>query len=69
MLGRDYLIRGNEMVAKKFLINYAEFAISNNNGRFPNRIWAIPDTPGVLKSFPLFSQMDGFYAVRLQRKR
>lgn len=57
----------NEAVINEFLKNHAEFAISKEFGRLPQSLAAAADGPGVFKSFPHLKQMDGFYAVRLQR--
>jgi 16S rRNA (cytosine967-C5)-methyltransferase len=57
----------NEAVVNEFLKNHAEFAISKEYGQLPDTLCAAADVPGVFKSFPHLKQMDGFYAVRLQR--
>ncbi len=56
-----------EAVVNEFLKNHAEFAISDKFGQLPDTLGAAADVPGVFKSFPHLKQMDGFYAVRLQR--
>jgi len=57
----------NEAVVNEFLKNHDEFAISEEFGRLPDRLWAAAEVPGVFKTFPDLKQMDGFYAARLQR--
>jgi len=58
----------NEAVVNEFLKNHAEFVISKEFGQLPDTLCAAADVPGVFKSFPHLKQMDGFYAVRLQRR-
>ena len=57
----------NEAVVNEFLKNHAEFVISEEFGQLPDTLCAAAEVPGVFKSFPHLRQMDGFYAVRLQR--
>ena len=57
----------NEAVVNEFLKNHDKFAISKEFGQLPAAICAAADEPGVFRSFPHLKQMDGFYAVRLQR--
>jgi 16S rRNA (cytosine967-C5)-methyltransferase len=57
----------NEAVINEFLKNHDEFAISKEFGQLPEPLCAAAEVPGVFKSFPHLKQMDGFYAVRLQR--
>jgi len=58
----------NEEVVNEFLNNHDEFAISKQFGQLPDTVCSMADVPGVFKTFPHLKQMDGFYAVRLQRK-
>jgi 16S rRNA (cytosine967-C5)-methyltransferase len=58
----------NEAVINEFLKNNDEFVISKESGQLPETLWAAAGVPGVFKSFPDLKQMDGFYAVRLQRR-
>jgi len=58
----------NEAVVNEFLINHDEFVINKEFGQLPDTLCAAADVPGVFKSFPHLMQMDGFYAVRLQRR-
>jgi 16S rRNA (cytosine967-C5)-methyltransferase len=57
----------NEEVVNEFLNNHDEFAISKQFGQLPDTVCSMADVPGVFKTFPHLKQMDGFYAVRLQR--
>ena len=57
----------NEAVVNEFLENHDEFVISKRFGQLPDALCAMADVPGVFKTFPHLKQMDGFYAVRLQR--
>ena len=56
-----------EAVVNEFLKSHDEFVISNKSGQLPDTLGTVTDVPGVFKSFPHLKQMDGFYAVRLQR--
>jgi len=56
-----------EAVVNEFLKNHDEFVISKESGQLPDTLGTVTDVPGVFKSFPHLKQMDGFYAVRLQR--
>lgn len=57
----------NEAVVNEFLKNHDEFAISKEFGQLPDTLCAVAAVPGGFKAFPHLKQMDGFYAVRLQR--
>jgi 16S rRNA (cytosine967-C5)-methyltransferase len=57
-----------EAVINEFLKNTPEFAISREFGQIPAELCSMAEGPGRLKTFPRLNQMDGFYAVRLQRK-
>jgi len=57
----------NEAVVNDFLKNHDEFVISKESGQLPQKLCSMADAPGVFKTFPHLSQMDGFYSVRLQR--
>ena len=57
----------NEAVVNEFLKNHDEFVISKRFGQLPDTLCSMADVPGVFKTFPHLKQMDGFYAVRLQR--
>ena len=57
----------NEGVVNEFLKNHDEFAINEEFGQLPDTRGAAADVPGVFRSYPHLKQMDGFYAVRLQR--
>jgi len=57
----------NEAVVNEFLKNHDEFVIGKESGQLPRELCSMADAPGVLKTFPHLNQMDGFYAVRLQR--
>jgi len=58
----------NEEVLNEFLNNHEDFDISKVFGQLPDTVDADAVEPGVFRSFPHLMQMDGFYAVRLQRK-
>jgi len=57
----------NEEVLNEFLYNHEDFDISKVFGQLPDTVGAEADEPGVFRSFLHLMQMDGFYAVRLQR--
>ena len=57
----------NEAVVNEFLKNHADFVISKEFGQLPDTLGAAAYVPGVFKSFPHLKQMDGFFAVRLQK--
>jgi 16S rRNA (cytosine967-C5)-methyltransferase len=57
----------NEAVVNEFLKNHDEFVISKEFGQLPDTLGAAANMPGVFKSFPHLRQMDGFFAVRLQK--
>ncbi|CAB1064380.1 16S rRNA (cytosine(967)-C(5))-methyltransferase (EC [Olavius sp. associated proteobacterium Delta 1] len=57
----------NKAVVNEFLKNHDEFVISKQFGQLPDTLCSMADVPGVFKTFPHLKQMDGFYAVRLQR--
>ena len=57
----------NDAVVNEFLKNHHEFAINSEFGQLPDRLCSVMKVPGVFKTFPDLIQMDGFYAVRLQR--
>ena len=57
----------NEMVIIEFLKKHPEFAINKGFGQLPDKLCTMADSPGVFKTYPLLNQMDGFFAVRLQK--
>ena len=57
----------NEAVVNEFLKNHDEFVIGKESGQLPQQLCSMANAPGVFKTFPHLNQMDGFYAVRLQR--
>ncbi|CAB1081264.1 16S rRNA (cytosine(967)-C(5))-methyltransferase (EC [Olavius algarvensis Delta 1 endosymbiont] len=57
----------NEEVLNEFLNIHEDFDINKGFGQLPDEVCAMAEVPGVFKSFPHLKQMDGFYAVRLQR--
>jgi 16S rRNA (cytosine967-C5)-methyltransferase len=57
----------NEQVIEAFLKNRPEFAMDNNPGQLPTRMLNFGITDGGIRTHPLFTEMDGFYMVRLQR--
>jgi 16S rRNA (cytosine967-C5)-methyltransferase len=57
----------NEMVVEEFLKKHPEFVINKEFGQLPDKICTMAPTPGVFKTYPLLNQMDGFFAVRLQK--
>jgi len=57
----------NEEVVNEFLKNHDDFVISKQSGQLPDTVCSMAGVPGVFKTFPDLKQMDGFYAVRLQR--
>jgi 16S rRNA (cytosine967-C5)-methyltransferase len=58
----------NEMVIEGFLKKHPEFAINKGFGQLPDKLCTMADSPGVFKTYPLLSQMDGFFAIRLQKE-
>lgn len=58
----------NEMVIEEFLKKHPEFDINKRFGHLPDKLCTMADSPGVLKTYPLLSQMDGFFAIRLQKE-
>lgn len=58
----------NEMVIEGFLKKHPEFDINKGFGQLPDKLCTMADSPGVFKTYPLLSQMDGFFAIRLQKK-
>jgi len=58
----------NEMVIEQFLKKHPEFAINNDSGKIPDKLRTAADSPGVLKTYPLLSEMDGFFAIRLKKE-
>ncbi|MGD1972963.1 MAG: 16S rRNA (cytosine(967)-C(5))-methyltransferase RsmB [Desulfobacterales bacterium] len=57
----------NEVVIRHFLKKHSNFDINNQYGQLPNEICKTAITKGFFKTFPCFTQMDGFFSVRLQR--
>ena len=57
----------NEMVVEEFLKKHPEFVIDKRFGKLPDKICTMAPMPGVFKTYPLLSRMDGFFAVRLQK--
>ena len=57
----------NEEVIHTFLKNHANFAINLHTGSLPEEIVNTAVSEGFLKTFPKLAQMDGFFAVRLER--
>jgi 16S rRNA (cytosine967-C5)-methyltransferase len=57
----------NEMVIMEFLKKHPEFVINKGFGQLPDKLCTMADSPGVLKTYPLLNQMDGFFAIRLQK--
>jgi 16S rRNA (cytosine967-C5)-methyltransferase len=57
----------NEMVIMEFLKRHPEFVINKGFGQLPDKLCTTADSPGVLKTYPLLNQMDGFFAIRLQK--
>jgi 16S rRNA (cytosine967-C5)-methyltransferase len=58
----------NEMVIEEFLKKHSEFAINKGFGQLPEKLYTMADSPGVLKTYPLLSQMEGFFAIRLEKE-
>jgi len=56
-----------DMVIKEFLKKHDEFVIDKTSGGLPDGLRSKADAPGVFKTYPLFNQMDGFFAIRLQK--
>ncbi|UCD79838.1 MAG: 16S rRNA (cytosine(967)-C(5))-methyltransferase RsmB [Desulfobacterales bacterium] len=57
----------NEMVIKEFLKKKAEFVINKEFGRLPDKLCTMQGSPGVFRTYPILSEMDGFFAIRLQK--
>ena len=59
----------NEMVIEQFLKKHPEFVINRELGQLPDKLRIIAGSPGVFKTYPMLSQMDGFFAIRFQKNR
>lgn len=57
----------NEMVVKEFLKMHPEFVINKGFGQLPDKICKIAESPGIFKTYPILNQMDGFFAIGLQK--
>jgi 16S rRNA (cytosine967-C5)-methyltransferase len=57
----------NEMVIEQFLKKNPEFVINKDLGQMPDKLRTAAESPGVFKTYPMLSQMDGFFAIRLKK--
>lgn len=59
----------NEAVVKEFLYNHPEFDMDAPGSGLPDDFSGLMERPACMKTFPHRHGMDGFFAVRLKRKR
>ena len=58
----------NELVIDQFLKKHPEFVINKELGQLPDKLRTTAEFSGAFKTYPMLSQMDGFFAIRLQRE-
>ena len=57
----------NEDVVKDFLKKNKDFVIDYGSGQLPGELGQLVKSQGCLRTYPDFSQMDGFFSIRLRR--
>ncbi|MGD8761640.1 MAG: 16S rRNA (cytosine(967)-C(5))-methyltransferase RsmB [Desulfobacteraceae bacterium] len=57
----------NEDVLAAFLSKHTGFVFDTDTGKLPPSIASAIESRGALKTYPLFSEMDGFFMARLKR--
>jgi len=57
----------NEMVIKKFIKQNPAFALDQDSGKLPQSFCSRIENKPLIKTYPRFKEMDGFFMARLKR--